>query len=261
MRTSTINFFETPQGHLHIYDIIDHNNVEYLDALLDLYRELFPQYISALPQIRERAFLPANADPRFIRHQWVVTWNGYPAGLVSFRFAIRQSLGICLSIAIRPAYRSLAWDKYRRLSDFLIQQMVRQLEMDALNSGYPAPLGLVVEIEMATSTTDPAWEKARLHLFDRYREYGFAPLPVTCHEPSFVRNPADTQSSAKNAPPMQLCMLPINDCAPPSQHKVLSDVIDALLVDHYGLPESHWIVKQARESIEKSGENHDERND
>ncbi len=180
MPSSTINFFETPKGDLYIYDVID-NNIKYLDVLLGLYRELFPEYISAPPRVHEKAFLPANVDPRFIRHQWVVMWNEFPAGLASFKFAIQQNLGFCLSIGIRPAYRSFAWGGYRRMSDFLIGQMVKQLEIDAASSGCPMPLGLVVEIEMAENTADPVLKKSRVHLFERYQEYGFIHLPVKCH--------------------------------------------------------------------------------
>lgn len=265
MRNSAVNLFETPKGDLHIHDVID-NNVECLDALQDLYRELFPQYISALPRVRQKALLPANADPRFVRHQWVVLWNGHPAGLASFKFAIQQNVGICLSIAIRPAYRSLAWDDYRRFSHFLIRQMVKQLEVDATLSGSPAPLGLVVEIEMASSAIDLASKKSRQHLLERYREYGFLPLPVAYHEPASVRGNGDAQSLSlpvKDGQPMHLFMLPLQVGADInlSQYDMLERVIGALLVDHYGLAENHWIVQHARKSIEKLGENNDDRKD
>lgn len=252
-----MNFFQTPHGDLHIYNVTLDENVEYLDALLDLYCELFPQYFSALSRVDQRKLLSEPADPRFIRHRWLVTWNGHPAGLVSFEYIIQQNLGLCLSIAIRPAYRSFAWDNYCRLSDFLIRQMVNQLRVDAAGCGFPAPFGVVVEFETATSTTDPALKKSRLHLFERYREYGFLPLNVTYHEPAFVRNNENAQSPSENAQPMQLCMLPIhiNGITHSPQHEMLSQVIDALLVGHYGLSESHWIVQQARDSIDKPGEN------
>lgn len=250
------NRFEIPQGHLCIHDVID-NNVGFLDALLDLYRELFPQYITALPRVREKAFLPANADPRFVRHQWVVTCNGYPAGLASFKLALRQNLGICFSIAIRSAYRSMAWQNYRRFSDFLIQQMIKQLVFDASCHGHPSPLGLVVEVETAASTTDPALKKSRLGLLERYQEYGFVPLPVTYHEPAHVRTPDIEQSLSqvtKNAQPMQLLMLFFQGQGCSSDPNLLGQVVDALLVEHYGIPEDDWIVRQARESIAEIGE-------
>ena len=192
------NRFETPQGYLCIHDVVD-NNVECLDALLDLYRELFPQYSAALPRVREKALLPANVDPRCVRHQWVITCNEHPAGLASFKLVLRQNLGICLSIGIRPAYRSMIWQNYHRLSDFLIQQMVKQLEMDASCHGKPPPVGLVVEVETASGTTDPVLKKTRLHLAERYQEYGFVPLPVTYHEPAYVRNYDNGQSLSQNS--------------------------------------------------------------
>jgi hypothetical protein len=233
-----------------------------LEALLDLYRELFPQYIAALPRVREKASLPADVDPRFVRHQWLVTCNEHPAGFASFKLVLRQNLGICLSIGIRPAYRSLAWQNYRRLSDFMLQQMIEQLEMDARSHSNPPPAGLVVEVEVPESTSDPVLQKTRLHLSERYQEYGFLPLPVTYHEPVFVRTGENGQSLSQgihNAEPMQLLMLPLQDQGRLSP-ELLGRVIDALLIEHYGLPEDDWIVQQARESIEKIGEGKNGRN-
>ncbi len=258
MITPSVFSFDTPVGKITIYDVIN-GNVEYLEALLDLYKELFPQYVSALPQIRERAFLPVDVDPRFIRHQWVVVWNECPIGMVSFRYVVQQGVGLCLSIAIRPDYRSLAWDNYRRLSAFLIRQMVKQLEVDAAANGSSALRGLVLEIEMAMS------KKPYLHLLARYEEYGFLPLPIVYYEPSFVRGNVDDDllpATFENAQPMKLYMLPI--CAHGQVYllnkKLLNDVIDALLLNHYGLPENHWIVKKARKSIENLGETDERRN-
>jgi hypothetical protein len=254
--------FETPQGYVCIHDVVD-NHVEFLDALLDLYGELFPQYSAALPRVREKALLPANADPRFIRHQWVITCNEYPAGLASFKLALRQNLGICLSIGIRPAYRSMAWQNYRRFSEFVIQQMIRQLELDAGVHGIPSPAGLVVEVEMAACTTDPVVKKSRLHLLERYREYGFVPLPVRYHEPAYVRNcdQGQSHSQATNEPePMQLLLLFLQDQEHLSYPDLLGRVVDALLVEHYGLSEDDWVVQQARESITRIGEDKNGRN-
>jgi hypothetical protein len=166
-----------------------------------------------------------------------------------------------LSIAIRPEYRSLAWGDYRRLSDFLIRQMVKQLETDAAGSGHLAPFGVVVELEVPNSTTDPALKKSQLGLFERYQEYGFLPLNVTYHEPAFVRHPESPLIFSENAQPMQLCLLPIraDGTTQPPRREMLNLVIDALLVSHYGLPENHWIVQLARDSIGKEGGNFDGR--
>lgn len=233
------NSFETPHGELCIYDVID-NHIDHLDDLLALYEELFPQYISGLSQLRARAAASADVDPRFIRHQWLVTVNGNVAALATFGLSPQRGIGFCLSIGIRPAYRSLTWGSYRRFSEFLIRQMVAQLEVDATRSNSRPPRGLVVELEMS----GPKSAESRRHLFERYREYGFVSLPVTYHEPAFLRH-----SQAPNAQPMQLYFLPIHsDCT-----DILHDIVDTLLIDHYGLAEDDWIVQQARKSIEYAG--------
>jgi hypothetical protein len=246
MMEPTKSSFETPKGIVRIYDVIDGKNTEYLDALVDLYREFFPSYIPVLSRVREKAFLPANADPRFIRHQWVAVLEGEPIGLVSFKLSIKQNLGLGLSLAVRPAYRSLAWGDYRRFSHFLNTQMVRQQEIDASLCGLPPLPGIAVEVEMLTGPNDP-----RARLYEHYKEYGFVLLPITYHEPDSARNLLSPVEA--NMHPMKLFILPlhINEKTELFSADMLERVINTFLVEHYGLPEDHWIVQQARRSIEK----------
>ena len=255
--TLPVGTFQIPGGHLKISDVID-QQVEHLDDLLGLYAELFPKYVSALSRIRQRASLPADVDPRFIRHQWVVYWNDEPAGLVSFRLALHRGFGLCMSIAIRPAYRSIAWDGYKRLSDFLIRQMIWQMELDAGKHDVSL-LGVLVEVESPASANDPATRVALSNLLARYQEYGFHLLPIDCYEPGFVRVPSVQPPDSdvpRDANLMQLCMRPLadNDKIGLPRVELLNKVIDALLIDHYELDESHWIVQRARASINEQGE-------
>lgn len=245
MSEPTLVSFETPKGNLRIYDVIDSRNSEYLDALVDLYREFFPPYIPVLSRVREKARLPANADPRFIRHQWVAVLEGDPIGFVTFKFAVRHNLGLALSLAVRREYRSLAWGEYRRFSHFLHSQMLKQQEIDSSMCGLPPLPGVVAEVEKITSPNDP---RARLH--EHYREYDAVALPITYHEPDSARNlSAPTEG---NAHPMQLYLFPVHikQAEDLLSAAMLERVINSFLVDHYGLPEDHWIVQQARQSIE-----------
>lgn len=255
--TLPVGAFQIPGGHLKISDVID-QQVEHLDDLLSLYADLFPKYVSALPRIRQRALLPADVDPRFIRHQWVVYWNDEPAGLVSFRLALNHGLGLCMSIAIRPAYRSVAWGGYKRLSEFLLGQMIRQMDLDASKQDVIL-LGVLVEVESPVSANDPSIRMALSNLLARYQEYGFHLLPIDYYEPGFVRVPSVQPPNSdvpRDAIPMQLCMRPLadNDKIGLPRVELLNKVIDALLIDHYELDESHWIVQRARASINEQGE-------
>lgn len=239
--------FETPQGVVRIYDVMGGKNTEYLEFLLDLYREFFPAYIPVLSKVREKALSPANLDPRFVSHQWVTMLEGNPIGLVSFKFAVRHNLGLALSLAVRPAYRSLAWGEYRRFSNFLHTQMMKQQEIDSVMCGLPPLPGVVAEVEKISGPNDP---RARLH--EHYKEYGAVPLPITYHEPDSARNlSAPTE---ENAHPMQLYIFPahIKQDEDLLDADMLERVITAFLVDHYGLPEDYWIVQQARQSIKNA---------
>ena len=59
---------------------------------------------------------------------------------------------------------------------------------------------------------------------------------------------------------MQLLMLFLQDQGGLPDPDLLGRVVDALLIEHYGLPEDDWIVRQARESIKKKGEDKNGRN-
>jgi hypothetical protein len=97
----------------------------------------------------------------------------------------------------------------------------------------------------------PKSDESRLHLLERYREYGFVPLPVNYHEPAFLR-----KIPAENAQPMQLYFLAIHS----DYTNILHDIVDSLLIDHYGLTQDDWIVQQARKSIECAGEHTNDSN-
>lgn len=247
MIEATQGLFETPKGVVRIYDVIGGQNTEYLDALLNLYREFFPAYIPVLSKVREKALLPANSDPRFINHQWVAVLEGEPVGFVSFKFAVRHNLGLALSLAVHRAYRSLAWGEYRRFSDFLHTQMMKQQELDSAMGELPPLPGVVAEVEKITGPNDP-----RVRLHEHYKEYGAVPLPITYHEPDSARNLSTP--TEENMHPMQLYIFPVHvrQADDLRSADMLERVINAFLVDHYGLAENHWIVQQARKSIEKA---------
>jgi hypothetical protein len=254
MIQSLTQVFQTEQGELQIVDVMN-KQVEHLEDLLDLYRELFPQYTSALDGVRNRANSPTDSDPRFVHHQWVVLLNGMPVGMTSFRLAVKHGFGLGLSLAIRPTYRRIALEKHKRLSDLIIEQTLAQMEFDATNHGQKF-IGMIIEVEAPDSLEDPDQKKSREDLLARYQRSGFIFLPIISHEPAFIRKDGvDSSLPDKTSPPMRLCILPAqsNDKINMLEAGMLHQVIDVLLIDHYGLEEDHWIVKQARASVSTQG--------
>ncbi len=104
----------------------------------------------------------------------------------------------------------------------------------------PEPIGLV-----AHSTDDVTAQRGRRRLQARYHEYGFVDLPVTYVEPPTIEG-TPLAGGRDDFQRMELALLPMRE-APldPADPQMLKQVIFALLVDHYGLSETHWAVQQA----------------
>ena len=234
---------EIPGTDVTIHDVTQ-GNVERLEALLDLFVEAFPRYTRYLPIMRERAIrLPADADPRFVEHQWLAEVGTQAAGFTVFKYVPGRNCGLCMAIGVRPAYRLLSAGRYRRLSELLLKSSLEQLQADALTAGRPAPVGMVLEVE------EPK-------LVARFREYGLVELPVDYREPPFLHGRqalADaSELEAMGFQPMQLGIYPIGgESFNPSDPAMLANLIYALLVDHYRLPEEHWAVRRSLDSIQR----------
>lgn len=228
---------------LEIHDLVG-GNTDLLEEYLQLYLEFLPQYARYVPVMRLRAEQPAPRDPRFDEHQWLVLRQGQPAGMTTFVYNRLRNVGIGLDLAVRPEERQLDRASQSRLAGLMIREMCKQVERDAAAQGNPTPLGVVVEVE------HPA-------LVKRYAEYGFIALPVEYYEPPFIQRalslvePAEIEKAG--FPRLHLGFFPIEGSGfEPTNLEQLTEIIQALLVDHFGLPGNHWVVQTALDSAGKT---------
>jgi hypothetical protein len=89
---------------------------------------------------------------------------------------------------------------------------------------------------------------------ERYREYGFVDLALDYAEPVFPDDAEVTDGPADPAhmvfKPAQVGVFPVTGGGfDPADAEAVSQFIRAFLVDHYGLPETHWAVQRAVQSI------------
>ncbi len=232
--------FDIPGVDLVIHDVVG-GNTRRLEALIELFVELFPEYSYAVPRRRQKAALPANANPLFIDHQWLIDINGQAAAMADFKYAPQRDVGLGIYIAIRPAYRKIELKGYRRFSELLHIATWEQLKEDAAMAGNSPPLGLVVEVGSPK-------------LVARYREYGFMELPIEYHEPRLRQGNVaaltpdeiekiEFRQGSLGVFPLTKQQLSMNDSV------LLSNAALAFLVDHYELPENHWAVQRALDAI------------
>lgn len=220
-----------------IHDVID-GHTEWLEVLIELFTASFPQYAHTAPRLRQKAVLPPNANPNLIAHQWLAEIDSTAVGLLSFKYAPARNLGLALYLAIKLAYRTRLVNG-QRLSEWLFKSAMEKLTQEARAMRQPTPSGLFMEVES---------EK----LVARYRQFGFVELPVEYYEPRFCRARNGIGASVGEEQiewtRMHLGGLPIGGFDP-ADPAMLTNVVLAFMVDHYGLPQNHWAVQRALESI------------
>jgi hypothetical protein len=190
-----------------------------------------------LPRVRQRAYQVADADPRFVTHQWLAEVAGNAAGLISFKYVPRRHLGLLVYLAVKPEYRLPFNDIPCRLSEILLISALDQLRVDALQAGQPVPVHLAAEVEYS-------------ELLERYRHYGCVEFPVEYYEPPTSFDPGtyrpDQDTGFDAYRPMHLGVFPAQGVAVDSlDQNLLRDVLFAFYVEHYGLPEDHWTMQRA----------------
>ena len=222
-----------------LFDLVD-GNTERLDAFLNLFCETFPQYAQVAQRLAQKAALPANANLDFIAHQWLLEIGQIPAGLCSFKYNPRRNLGLVVFIAVAERFRRTILENMR-LSEWLIYGSIQQMQEDARSLNRPSPDGLILEVEP-------------LRLVERYRQFGFVTLPVDYWEPLYlhprqgVAGPTDlsqVQFSSRFLGAFPVGNRPVAVNSPAFCKRVLS----MLAFDHYHIPEEHWSIQKAFQSI------------
>ena len=227
---------------LEIHDVVNGNSSR-LEELIDLYLELFPEYARYVPIMRQRAALPVDADKLMLVHQWLVTINSEPAGMVVFKYNVTRNCGIGLDLAIREEFKTVQYSRYERLAPLLIHLRQEQIKKDAFANGRDLVPGVVVEVETRK-------------LLETFKKYGMVELDVKYHEPPTPESikPLMNMSSFLEVgyKPMYLGVYPIDtDGNDVKKIEMQEEFIYALLIDHYGLPKDHWVLAEALKSISK----------
>jgi len=211
-----------------------------LEDLLRIHTELFPSYFYYQPYMRERATQPPHSNPSQIEHWWLARVGGRAAAIHLFKTIPARRWGLVLALGVRPEYRPVSVGPHRRFAEFLLRRGLGHMRADARSAGQEPLLGMAVETE------EP--------LLARYQEYGFVRVPVTYAEPPFTQEAqaylAQPQSSPSGLHPMHVCVF-LTDRRQYDQFNsdAIRDLARALLVDHYGLSEDHWLARQTFDSI------------
>ncbi len=211
-----------------------------LPVVKAIYDQLFPQY-AATPflwkALQDLALAPADADPNFIHHLWLLYFDGQPVGMTHFSYCVSRQVGLGIYIAVLPQYRKQMVGSYARLSEASIAATHLALAEDVRRLGHAPLSGFFAEVDLQKLTR-------------QYEKYGFLLLPVAYEEP---RLPEGLESypgpQVYQFHPLHLGFFPSSACAERPTVDVLRRAVQAFLVDFYGLPEDHPKVQQSLQSL------------
>jgi hypothetical protein len=219
-----------------IHDLVD-GETAYINDYLNLYGHLFPEYIRYIPLMRQRAEMPVDVSTNEKWHQWLMVLKDKPVGLVGFLYNKIRNVGVLMDFAIQPEARRIQHTDGRRLADFVLRLAMQQLIADAQSDGKGVPLFMIAEVEHEA-------------LLKKYMEYGYLKFPVEYYEPSYPSElmgiAAETQNLDKmDYKRMYLGAFQFPACPfDPNDPEIIKTAILTMLVDHYGLPASHWLTKK-----------------
>jgi len=231
-------------------------NAAHREKMLALYAEFFPEYSYYLPYMAYRMELPIDADPHFVERWWLVEVDNQPVALRLFKYSPQRNCALVLGTAVKPEFRKFAADGYARLATFIINHSAKQVKADAQAAHRPIPAGLVSEVQLPDDTMSTSEAESHQHIIDRYRELGYIELPVDYYEPphimgreSFLQDITYDQLPFHH---MVLSIFPIEGGKFDIQNRqMITDFTLAYLTNHYRLPDDHWTVRGALESIER----------
>ncbi|MEW5872742.1 MAG: hypothetical protein AB1894_26015 [Chloroflexota bacterium] len=234
--------FQIEPVDLTFYDIVGGQNSDKFEDFFALYERFLPQYLHYGPLMRQRAISPADPEANIRWHQWLVCQHDEPVGMLTFLYNRKRNLGLALDFAILPKARGIQYQQHSRLAGLMLSLAMEQIKRDAEAVGNPIPVCMVGEVE-------------HLPLAQRYTDYGFVHLPVEYYEPPVTPDLAalvDAKEVETKVGYRQLYLgafgIPGGNFNP-SDPQTLREVLEMLLIDHYNLPEDHWIMQTALKSI------------
>lgn len=236
------------EGSTKIWELLGSGDECRVDAMLELYTELFPQYAHYVPRMRRRAEFVQEKRTGHVVHYWLVEVDGRPAALRTFRYVRARHIGLAHALAVDPAYRQVTVNG-QRLSIYLVHACLDQVIANAQQLGDEPVLGMVNEVESP-------------RLMEHYVRNGIIELPVTYAEPIFpAEQPGRTREQEIELihfSPMYLGFLPNPELGVQTySDRMIADFALAFLVDHYGLPMDHPRVQAVLQSIPAEEKNYD----
>jgi len=222
---------------LQVLELSDSGDLAAVEEAIALWAEYFPEYAELAVNVQELRLAAQGQTvvPDLRPHFWLVRVAGQPVGMSFFLFNPQRAMGMLLFFALHPTVRRLAPTGFERLSDFLIAQMIAQVQEEA----GPSALGLALEVD------SPA-------LAARYQHMGLRLFHLTYGEPIGGQTATMLSGAMLDETqfhPLFLGLFPLPAALAQPLPEVTRQVVLAFLSDYYGLPSDHPVLRQALQTI------------
>jgi hypothetical protein len=223
---------------LQVFELAGSGDSLALEEAIALWAEYFPEYAQLPANVEElRLAAQGQAIVACMRpHFWLVRVAGQPVGMSFFLYNPQRWVGMLLFFALHPSVRRLAPPGFERLSDFLIAQMIAQVQKEA---GEEHALGLALEVDSPALAA--RYQHMGLHLFDL--TYG-EPMGGQTAE-MLAGNVLDETQFHR----LFLGLFPLSAARARPVPEAAHQVVLAFLLDYYGLPSDHPVLIQALQTI------------
>ena len=226
-------------GAVEIYELLGSRDDARIEAMLNLYAELFPQYAHYVPRMLNRAQSHPLNERGHIVHYWLIEVDGNPAAIRTFRYIPHKRCGVAIALAVHPDYRKTMVGE-ERLAVYIINKCLEQVIQDAKEAGDPPVWGMVNEVESA-------------RLMEHYGNYGIIELPIKYFEPIFPSTNGSNDVETKDAvdfSPMHLGFLYNPEMKEKKfTSKDVAGFAEAFLVEHYEIPLENEVVQKVLQSV------------
>lgn len=234
--------FVTPDLNLVIHDLVNGNS-KYIEEYLEIYRNLFPQYVRYLPVMRKRAEVKAEQASIEKWHQWLLVIDNEPVGIVGFLYNRKRNVGLLMDFAVLPNARKIRLGADNvTFAQYILNLSMQKLVQDAQENQNQSPICMAAEVEYPS-------------LVRKYIEYGYITFPVEYFEPPFtpelelVGDKIHELRSA-NFGKMNIGAFPIPGYPMDLQNsETIRTVLLSFLEDHYQLPSDHWLIQKVVQEI------------
>lgn len=223
-----------------IYEVVGADS-PLLEIACNLFLEIFPEDKRYLPYIRACAQQRCASHPYTFDHVWLVKQKGEWVGIRVFSYITTRRFGHGAYIGFIKGFRGGGLGKW------LVEETLKQLDLDATQFGSSNTLGYLVEVERPVDANNQIEQQTDARRLRFHKKCDGIILPIAYTEPVMIEGVEYLQPSdliGEEPRPMHLILIP-SQRGSELLHLDLIDLVEGLYYDVYRLPKGHAYVNKS----------------